>query len=173
MRKLKVGLDIDDTVLYWFPEYLKRFGKPKNEHEVTKHVFRDLRYDRNFWLNLEPKHRPDFPVTLYCTKRVCNKAWSKRWIEDHDYPIAPVYQVFSQTKNKAHVIKGLVDVFIDDSVSNFKAMNLAGVPCLLMDAEHNRSWGPIGRIYSLNMSEIEEVYNLFMLTVFDNFDKLV
>ena len=64
-------------------------------------------------------------------------------------------------------------MFIDDSVSNFKAMNLAGVPCLLMDAEHNRSWGPIGRVYSLNMSEIEEVYNLFMLTVFDNFDKLV
>ena len=171
--KLRIGLDIDDTILYWFPEYLKRFGEPKNEFEITKHVQRDLRKDRNFWLNLQPKHRPDFPVTLYCTKRVCNKDWSKRWIADHDYPEAPVYQIFSQSQNKASLIKGKVDVFVDDSISNFKAMNLAGLPCLLMDAEHNRSWGPIGRIYSLDEDEIKETYDLFMLTIFPKFKNLL
>lgn len=171
--KLKIGLDIDDTILYWFPEYLKRFGEPKNEFEITRHVQRDLRKDRNFWLSLQPKHRPNFPVTLYCTKRVCNKDWSKRWIEDHDYPNAPVYQIFSQSQNKASLIKGKVDVFIDDSISNFKAMNLAGLPCLLMDADHNRSWGPIGRVYSLDEDEIKETYDLFMLTIFPNFQNLL
>lgn len=173
MKHLKVGLDCDDTCNIFYQEYLKRFGQPKNEYEITKHVQRDLRTDRDFWLNLPEKHRPDFQVELYCTKRVNPKAWSRKWLNDHNYPYAPIYQVISQTKNKATVIKGRVDVFIDDSISNFKAMNLAGVPCLLMDSEINQHWGPIGRVYSLNISEIEEVYDLFMLTVFDNFDKLV
>ena len=170
---MRIGLDIDDVLLHWYSAYLERFGKPKSEYEITKHVFRDLRNDREFWLNLEPKHYPNFPVTLYCTKRVCNKNWSKRWIEEHDYPDAPIYQIFTQTKNKANVVKGLVDVFIDDSLSNFKAMNLAGVPCLLMDAEYNQEWGPIGRVYSLDIDEIREVYELFMLTAFNDFYKLV
>lgn len=170
---MRIGLDIDDVLLHWYSAYLERFGKPKSEYEITKHVFRDLRNDREFWLNLEPKHYPNFPVTLYCTKRVCNKNWSKRWIEEHDYPDAPIYQIFTQTKNKANVVKGLVDVFIDDSLSNFKAMNLAGVPCLLMDAECNQEWGPIGRVYSLDINEIKEVYELFMLTAFNDFYKLV
>ena len=170
---MRIGLDIDDVLLHWYSAYLERFGKPKSEYEITKHVFRDLRNDREFWLNLEPKHYPNFPVTLYCTKRVCNKNWSKRWIEEHDYPDAPIYQIFTQTKNKANVVKGLVDVFIDDSLSNFKAMNLAGVPCLLMDAEYNQEWGPIGRVYSLDINEIREVYELFMLTAFNDFYKLV
>ena len=52
-------------------------------------------------------------------------------------------------------------------------MNLAGVPCLLMDAEYNQEWGPIGRVYSLNIDEIREVYELFMLTAFNDFYKLV
>jgi uncharacterized HAD superfamily protein len=173
MNKLRIGLDIDDTILFWYSEYLKRFGEPKNQYEITRHVQRDLITDRNFWLNLPPKHYPDFSVTLYCTKRVCNKDWSKRWIKDHEYPIAPVYQLVTQSKNKADVIKGRVDVFVDDSVSNFIAMNLAGVPCLLMDCDYNQDWGPIGRIYSLNRDEIEEVYNLFMSTLFNDFDKLI
>jgi hypothetical protein len=62
---------------------------------------------------------------------------------------------------------------IRDSVSNFKAMNLAGVPCLLMDAESNQDWGPIGRVYSLREAEIEEVYYLFMDTIFHNFKNLL
>ena len=171
--KLRIGLDCDDTCNYWYSLYLKRFGQPKNDHVITKHVHNILSKDREFWLNLPVKHRPDFQVTLYCTKRVNPKAWTKKWLEDNDYPKAPIYQVFCQTKNKADLIKGRVDVFIDDSVSNFKAMNLAGVPCLLMDSESNQDWGPIGRVYSLREAEIEEVYYLFMETVFHNFKNLL
>lgn len=173
MKHLKVGLDIDDVLLFWMPAYIERFGYPKTEFEITKNIFNNLRFDRDFWLNLEPKHYPDFPVELYCTKRICNKAWSKRWIEDHNYPTAPVYQLYAQSANKAKCVKGKIDVFVDDSIYNFVTMNLAGVPCLLMDASHNQTWGPIGRVYSLNEEEIQEAYDLFMLTIFDNFNKLV
>lgn len=52
-------------------------------------------------------------------------------------------------------------------------MNLSGLPCLLIDAPHNQSWGPIGRIYSLNIEEIEDVYELFIKTIFNNFRNLL
>lgn len=171
--KLRIGLDCDDTCNYWYKCYLERFGTPKTDAIITKHVQRDLIKDRDFWLTLPVKHIPDFDVTLYCTKRVNPKSWTKKWLEDHHYPKAPVYQVIYQHKNKASVIKGRVDVFIDDSVHNFIEMNLSGVPCLLMDSENNQHWGPIGRIYSLNREEIEETYQLFMDTVFPNFKNLL
>jgi hypothetical protein len=64
-------------------------------------------------------------------------------------------------------------VFIEDSLKNFIDLNLHGIPCLLMDTPSNRAWGPIGRIYSLNESEITECYNLFIDTVFSNFKDLL
>ena len=65
------------------------------------------------------------------------------------------------------------DVFIDDSVSNFIAMNLAGVPCLLYNKEYNQDWGPVGRVYSLDYDHIMETYELFIETVFKDFKKLL
>jgi uncharacterized HAD superfamily protein len=171
--KLRIGLDCDDTCNYWYELYVDRFGPPKDDATITRHVTRILSKDRDFWLNLPPKHKPDFDVALYCTKRVSPKAWTKKWLEEHDYPKAPIYQVFSQGKNKADLIKGRVDVFVDDSLRNFIALNLAGVPCLLMDSPNNQHWGPIGRVYSLREAEIQEVYELFMNTVFPNFRNLL
>lgn len=172
-NKLKIGLDLDDTCNYWYKCYLERFGIPKNDYIITKNVQNVLRTDRDFWLSLPEKHRPDFDVTLYCTKRVNPKVWTKRWLEDHNYPEAPIYQVLSQSKNKASLIKGKIDVFVDDSLSNFIQMNLSGVPCLLMDTPNNKQWGPYGRVYSLQEAEIEEVYDLFMYTFFKNFKQLL
>ena len=171
--KLRIGLDCDDTCNFWYEYYLKRFGTPKDDATITRNVTRVLRKDRDFWLNLPVKHRPDFDVALYCTKRVNPKSWTKKWLEDNNFPKAPIYQVVSQNKNKADVIRGRVDVFIDDSVKNFIALNLAGIPCLLMDTPGNEWWGPIGRVYSLQESEIQEVYDLFMTTVFPNFRNLL
>ena len=41
--KLKIGLDLDDTVNSWYPEYLKMFGAPKNNYEITKNVHNKLK----------------------------------------------------------------------------------------------------------------------------------
>lgn len=172
-RTIKIGVDLDDTCNFFYKCYLEKFGTPKNDYVITKNVTQVLSKDRNFWLNLPIKHKPDFEVTLYCTKRINPKSWTKTWIENNDYPTAPVYQVFCQTRNKADFIKGKVDVFIDDSISNFIAMNKAGLPCLLMDSENNQDWGPIGRIYSLDKDEIEEAFYLFKEFTFPNFTKLL
>jgi hypothetical protein len=117
------------------------------------------------YLNFEP--------TLYCTKRVICKTWTKQWLSENGFPDKPVYQVACQCRNKADFVKGKVDVFVDDSVTNFIQMNLSGVPCLLLDKDYNQDWGPIGRIYSLDINEIEDAYDLFMSTIFPNFKNLL
>ena len=169
---LKCGFDIDDVLADFMGAYIQRFGKPKCDSEITKNVQRVLIKDKKFWEGLDVINTLDFIPELYCTKRVNAKVYTKNWLKKNNFPNKPVYQVVCQTRNKASFIKGKVDVFIDDSISNFIAMNLAGVPCLLYDKEYNKSWGPIGRIYSLEYNHIEETYHEFMKTFFKNFKKL-
>lgn len=172
MNRLKIGCDIDDCLAEFLNSYLECFGPPKTDYEITKNVFQKLRKNRSFWLSLPVLNTLDFIPELYCTKRVNNKKWTKKWLRDNGFPDKPVYQVYCQIKNKADVIKGRVDVFIDDSVHNFIAMNLAGVPCLLYNKEYNQHWGPIGRLYSLDYDSIERTYYEFM-EIFPHFKSLV
>ena len=169
---LKIGLDIDDVLAEFMQVYLNRFGTPKQDSEITKNVQNVLCKDRLFWENLPVLNTLNFEPTLYCTKRVNSKTWTKNWLKINNFPNKPVYQVYYQKGNKAHYIKGKVDVFIDDSISNFVQMNLAGVPCLLYNKEYNQSWGPIGRVYSLDIDHITDTYELFMQTIFPNFKQL-
>mgnify|MGYP006375579759 FL=1 len=156
--KLRIGLDLDDTLNEFMNPYLKRFGYPKSDGEITKNVQQVLIKDREWWVNLPVKNKINFIPELYCTQRVCNKDYSKSWLKNNGYRSKPVYQVLCQRANKARYIKGKVDIFIDDSVSNFIQMNLAGLPCLLIASESNEKWGSYGKIYSLDKEEIEYGY---------------
>lgn len=171
--RLKIGLDLDDTVCSFYGPYLKRFGTPKKDSDITKNVTRILIKDKEFWTSLPVIHRPNFIPVLYCTKRVHPKAWSKEFLKINDLPDAPIYQIYCQSVSKAPRIRGRVDVFIEDSISNFIDLNLNGIPCLLIDGEHNRSWGPVARIYNLDKEEIEECLRLFKATLFPHFRELV
>ena len=136
---LKIGCDIDDVLAEWYDTYFNRFGKPKNDSEITKNVFNVLRHDKNFWENLPVLNTLSFIPELYCTKRVNSKTYTKNWLKKNGFPMRPIYQMYYQKGNKADLIKGKVDVFIDDSISNVIQMNKAGVPCLLYDRPHNQN----------------------------------
>jgi len=156
--KLRIGTDVDGCLDDFWNPYIKRFGIPKSDNEITKNVQRKLQYDREFWTTLPVLHRLNFTPKLYCTKRTSLKSYLRQWLEDNNMPIAPIYQVLYQHGNKAPFIKGRVDVFIDDSVSNFISINMAGIPCLLMDNPSNEHLGPMLRIHSMQIEEIEDVY---------------
>ena len=66
--------------------------------------------------------------------------------------------MYYQKGNKADMIKGKVDIFIDDSISNFEMLNKSGVPCLLIDAPHNRNYNTSHRIYDLRYETILNKY---------------
>lgn len=171
---MRIGLDIDGVLADFNKGYLDRFKKwPNYDWAITRNVEHILSKEREFWLNLDVIRYPDFEPILYCSARVNNKRWTKQFLKNNGFPNSPLYQIPGYKLSKAKTLKGKVDVFIEDSVKNFIDLNLNGIPCLLIDNELNKEWGPIGRIYTLNYSEILEVYILFRDTVFKNFRNLL
>lgn len=170
---LRISLDLDGTILDWENHYTSRFGKPKKDIEITKNVRGVLLKDKEFWMSQPLINMPDFIPTQYTTARLISKSWIKQQLALNELPNSPVYQIKGYGLSKAKMLRGRVDVHIDDSLSVFIDLNKKGIPCLLIDSPTNQEWGPIGRIYSLNLSEIEDAYELFMNTVFNNFKNLL
>lgn len=170
-KRLRIGSDCDGCIDDFWNPYLERFGTPKCDAEITRNCQRKLIKDKEFWTSLPVLHKPDFTPALYCTKRTSSKGYLKEWLEINNFDIVPIYQVFYQKGNKAPLIKGRIDVFIDDSVDNFLSINKSGVPCLLMDNPSNRHLGPMLRIHSLCEDEITEVFYLAKeMGIFKDFD---
>ena len=178
LKNLRIGLDIDDTLASFISSYKEYFKTDKypsrlKEENITKNVVRILKFNRDFWVNLPVRNRITFIPELYCTSRVCNKEWTKRWLALHGFPKRPVYQIFGHGVNKARLIKGKVDMFVDDSIVNFKLLNAAGVPCLLLDEYDTKDWDYEGKVYSLDLNEILEEYFLFKHKVLPYFQELI
>lgn len=170
---LKISLDLDDTIVSFKDHYISRFGIPKTDLEITKKVRGILLKDKEFWLSQPLINIPDFIPTQYTTARLISKNWIKQQLKLNNLPNSPVYQVMGISISKAKMLRGRVDVHIDDNLNVFKDLNSKGIPCLLIDAPYNQEWGPIGRIFSLQKQEIEETYKLFIDTMFNNFNKLL
>ena len=161
----RIGLDIDDCLAGFWGAYCERFDTANNphmlkDHIITRNVQQILSKERDFWLNLPVINRPDFIPELYCTKRVNNKAWTREWLRRNGFPDRPIYQMYYQHGNKADMIKGKVDVFIDDSLSNVIKCQRSGVPALLMHTDSTVDF-PMFKVFSLNRTEIIDAY-LFM-----------
>ena len=173
--KLRVGFDLDDTIFGFSEGYLKRFKRfPKYDWAITRNVTNILIHEREFWVNLPVIRRPNFEPKLYCSSRVNRKAWTKKALEINDLPNSPLYQVPGYHIPKSRYIKGRVDVFIEDSPHQWKALNMAGIPCLLIDGKNNQEYSPILKIYSLDYNEIEDAYYLGKeCGIFDDFSKFV
>ena len=121
---IRIGLDMDEVLDDFMGAYIKRYGiTPSNV--ITKNV-RKLSKDKDFWMNLTKLRNIDFIPELYCSKRIIPKSWSKEWLKNNGFPIRPFYQLYCQYDNKARLIKGRVDVFVDDSISNFEGLNKEG-----------------------------------------------
>lgn len=172
-KKLQIGCDLDDTIFGFSKGYIRRFKKwPKYDWAVTRNVEHILIKERDFWVNLPVIRRPNFEPKLYCSSRVNKKCWTKKAIEINDLPNSPLFQVPGYNIPKSKYIKGRVDVFIEDSPHQWKALNMAGIPCLLIDGDNNKEYGPILKIYSLDYDEIEDVYYLAKeMGVFEEFSK--
>lgn len=176
MKKLQIGCDLDDTIFNFSESYIRRFKKwPNHDWAITRNVVNILSKERDFWVNLPVMRKPvGFEPKLYCSSRVNKKAWSKKAIEINDLPNSPLYQVPGYNIPKSRYIKGRIDVFIEDSPHQWKALNLAGIPCLLIEGNNNVEYGPLLKINSLDYDEIEEVYYLAKeFGIFDEFEKYI
>lgn len=167
MRNFRIGLDIDDCLADFWGAYCEYFDTKHNpkmleDHIITRNVQRILSKDRDFWLNLKVVNIPDFVPTLYCTKRINNKAWTQKWLDMNGFPKAPIYQMVYQHGNKADMIKGKVDVFIDDSLSNVIKCQKSGLPALLYHTDKTAD-NPLFKVFSITKDEVVDAYNLLKI----------
>ena len=167
-------MDLDGCLCDFYGAYYARFGVPKKDSDITKNVQTILLKDKEFWLNLPVLNELNFQPRQYTTARIIPKQWIKEYLAKELFPKAPIYQIHGYSLSKYSKIKmGGCDVHIDDSIHVFTDLNSKGIPCLLLDAPNNQDWGPIGRIYSLDKDEIEDVYHLFKKTMFPYFNELI
>ena len=121
--KLKISIDLDDTIVSFYDHYISRFGQPKTDLEITKKVMGELLKDREFWLTQPLINFPNFTPTQYTTARLIPKLWIKKQLEINNLPKSPIYQVMGVALSKAKMLRGRVDVHIDDSLRVFKDLN--------------------------------------------------
>ena len=171
IKHLRISCDIDGCLADFNSGYLKRFKKwPNHDWAITRNVKYILSKEREFWLNLPVLNTLNFTPKMYCSARLNNRNWTKKYLELNGFPKAPLFQVPGYELSKAKVLKGRCDVHIEDSVKNFIDLNSKGIPCLLYDTPENRHLGPVLRIYSFNEEEITDAYYLGKDSgVFDNF----
>lgn len=156
----KIGLDIDDVLADFIPEFAKRFNLPiptawawtYNKSECFKQI-QGKELDE-FLLALPPKIDPStipFEPHCYITARNSPKEITEKWLEMHGFPCAPVISV-GHDQSKVDVARGSgIDVFVDDRFDTFVELNNAGICTYLFDCTHNQRYD-VGskRIYSLN-----------------------
>lgn len=171
---LKISMDLDGCLCDFYGPYFERFGKPEKDSVITKNVNTVLIKDKEFWMNLPVLNKINWTPKQYTTARVIRKQWIKEYLEKEMFPKAPIYQIYGYGLSKYRKVKmGGCHLHIDDSLRVFKDLNSKGIPCLLLDSPGNQDWGPIGRIYTLDKEEIEDIYWLFKDTLFPYFKELI
>ena len=160
MKQLRIALDLDDTIFNWRSAHEKKFNCDVSKlPTVTINAqVESLKYDRQFWSNLELLEKPDFTPCIYATKRMNSKKYTVKCLQKYSLPRVPIYQIEKQDDNKARVIKGHCDVLIDDSWFNVQQCLSKGVPALLITRPLNQHIDTPYRVNSLKYKEIEKKY---------------
>lgn len=146
--KKKIGLDIDGVLadfqgginkISGIPDY-----KPADwDDPLVSSIFKDIKYDESFWLNLEPLITPEeLPLEPHCyiTSRSIDAKVTKAWLDKYGFPDVPVYSLRAGESKVETAIKSGIDYFIDDYYKNFLELNKAGVCTFLMDASYNKKY---------------------------------
>lgn len=158
---IKIALDLDDTIadfIHTFNNYFNvNLGQMKST-SVTELV-KTLQYNKSFWSNLPVLEVPDFIPSVYATKRINPKLYTKAFLAKNKLPIRPIIQFYNQSDNKAHGLANKADVLVDDSWFNVQQCLEAGFPALLISRPHNRWIKTKYRVKHLKYSEIEQKYN--------------
>lgn len=147
----KIGLDIDEVICNWIEPWINKWGikdTPTSWYfdRKIRERFAEMEKDgtlNDFYSDLPPlMSGKDLPFEPHCyiTSRPVPTEVTERWLDAHGFPARPVITVgIGGSKVEAAKESG-IDIFVDDSFSNFKALNEAGICCYLFDAPHNQRY---------------------------------
>lgn len=157
---IRIALDLDDTIFDFLGAYKETFPGDNNllNVNITRNVFL-LRKNKKFWENLPLLEIPNFEPTIYATKRINSKNYTRNCLSKYGLPIKPIYQIYTQTDNKVRIIKGHCDVLVDDSEFNCYQALKVGFPAILITRPHNINSDYPYRVNKLDFNEIVKVYN--------------
>lgn len=167
-NKLTIYLDLDDVIFAWNLAYAERFktNVPKGWSKSNLMVKRlnILAKEKDFWLNLPIKNRPNFQPDGFLSARGIFKAWTKESLKINNIPgRSNVHQV-GWGESKIQKLKSFgCDIFIDDKPETFRDCNKNGIFCLLMDASSNQNVKTDLRIHDLDINNIMKMYNKYYL----------
>lgn len=155
----KIGLDIDDVLADWMgawcdkeniqtaPEtwwfdskIMDKIERMSNSLSESNPVISEL---DEFYLGLDRLVDPcDIPFEPHCyiTARPVDTVITTKWLEMHGFPIKPIYTV-PQDSSKVEVAKKAgVEIFIDDSYTNFIDLTKNGITTYLFTTKQNKNF---------------------------------
>lgn len=159
LKAKKIGLDIDGVLGDFIGHLMKLSGNegyiPEHWNDpIVREEFDKVKNESSFWLTMPAlinKGEITFEPHAYITARSISPAVTQEWLDRNGFPKATLYCV-GVGESKVDIAKESgVDIFIDDSFSNFQELNNAGILTYLYDAKYNRKYN-VGhkRIYKLN-----------------------
>lgn len=147
LKGLKIGLDIDEVLADWVGHWTTHHGQEVPETwNFDRHIkekFDKLKDDKEFWLSIPVKTRPQdihFEPHCYITSRNIPTEWTEEWIDKNGFPTMRVITVGHNQSKVEAVKESGVDIYVDDRFENFVELNRAGICCYLFDAPHNRRY---------------------------------
>ena len=156
---MKIFLDIDDVIFNWYSDYADRFNcKIPTKWDSSKIMAERLAIlskEKDFWMNLTIKNKPNFQPSGFISARGIPKSWTVASLKKNEIPgRSNVHQVH-WGQSKIELLKQFgCDIFIDDKYETFKECHDNGIFCLLMDAPHNKRYKTKYRIYDLDIKNI-------------------
>lgn len=148
LDETRIGLDIDEVLADWLGAWRDLHGitdEPTSwwfDREIINR-FEEMREAGtldDFYLGLKPLIRPtDIPFEPYCyiTSRPVSTEITEKWLDMHGFPARPVFTTTTERTKVVIAKEQELDMFVDDSFSNFRPLNEAGICTFLMDRPHN------------------------------------
>lgn len=163
-NKHKIGLDIDGVIADFIGSWLHLYPELKysNSWYIDRHILDKFDIMKkngtldDFYLNLKPLIKPSeitFDFNCYVTARPVDSKITEEWLRFHGFPELPVHTL-SPRESKFDKLNELgIDIFIDDSYSNYVDLNNKGILTYLYDREHNRKHN-VGHLRLTNLSDL-------------------
>lgn len=163
-KQYKVGLDVDEVLGDWVNAWVEKFNiklQPESWYFDRKIMNRFKEMENNgelddFYMNIKPLIKPSeipFEPHCYITSRPVSTKITEMWLDKYGFPTAPVYTV-DLRKSKVQVAKEAgINIFVDDSFSNFVEMNKEGILTYLLSRKHNERFD-VGHLRIKSLSDI-------------------
>lgn len=160
LKERRIALDIDEVLCDWVKYWCEHHQQDIPHHWIFDRDLIDKlsvkKDDKEFWLNIPPlingSELPFDPV-MYVTKRPIPNEWTQEWLDKNGFPHVPCITLQPAESKLQTLLDHNITEYIDDNFDTFRELNMNGIVCYLMDAQHNRKHN-VGTKRIFNLKDI-------------------